>query len=196
MQGQAASQVEHQTPRERILLTAHELFYQNGIRATGVDRIIADAKVTKVTFYRHFPSKSDLILAFLAYRHELWMTWFANALQRHGGGRGKGLRALVPALGEWLGSPSYRGCAFINSVSELGHVMPEVLAMAKRHKQDMTHAIAALMPASPRRTMDARAICVAVDGAIVHAQFDSAPADSLRALRRLVRALESHQAIE
>jgi len=47
--------------RERILLTAHELFYRDGIRATGIDRVIAESGVTKVTFYRHFPSKNDLI---------------------------------------------------------------------------------------------------------------------------------------
>jgi len=49
--------------RQRILLTAHDLFYQEGIRATGIDRIIKESGVTKVTFYRHFPSKNDLITA-------------------------------------------------------------------------------------------------------------------------------------
>ena len=66
---------------ERILLTAHDLFYREGIRATGIDRVIAESGVTKVTFYRHFPSKNELILAFLAYRHERWM-----ALVRRGPG--------------------------------------------------------------------------------------------------------------
>ena len=69
--------------RERILLAAHELFYRDGLRATGVDRVIAAAGVTKVTFYRHFPAKDELIRAFLAYRHERWMDWFQAALARH-----------------------------------------------------------------------------------------------------------------
>lgn len=64
--------------RERILLAAHDLFYREGIRATGVDKVIAAAGVTKVTFYRHFPSKHDLIRAFLEYRHGIWMAWFAT----------------------------------------------------------------------------------------------------------------------
>ena len=51
--------------RDKILLTAHELFYSTGFRATGVDTLIRQAKVTKVTFYRHFPCKSLLILAYL-----------------------------------------------------------------------------------------------------------------------------------
>ena len=53
------------TPRERILLAAHDLFYRDGVRATGIDRVIAESGVAKVTFYRQFQSKDDLILAFL-----------------------------------------------------------------------------------------------------------------------------------
>ena len=102
--------------RERILLTAHDLFYADGIRATGIDRVIAEAGVTKVTFYRHYPSKDDLVRAFLDYRHDRWMAWFIDALARHGAREGDGLFALGPALAEWFGQGGYRGCAFINTV--------------------------------------------------------------------------------
>jgi AcrR family transcriptional regulator len=51
--------------RERILFAAHELFYREGIRATGIDRVIAESGVAKLSFYRHYPSKNDLVLAFL-----------------------------------------------------------------------------------------------------------------------------------
>ena len=82
--------------RERILVTAHALFYRDGIRATGVDRLIAESGVAKLTFYRHFPSKDDLVRAFLDYRHERWMAWLVDALGRHGarpgGGRDLDLR--------------------------------------------------------------------------------------------------------
>ena len=67
--------------RDRLLHTAHALFYRDGIRATGIDRVIAESGVTKVTFYRHFPSKNDLICAYLEYRHTGWMAWFGDALQ-------------------------------------------------------------------------------------------------------------------
>src|ERR1700712_4327962 len=92
-------------PRERILHTAHDLFYRDGIRATGIDRVIAESGVAKVTFYRQFASKDDLILAFLDYRHERWMAWFVDALARHGGTPA----ALVPTLREWLSSAEFRG---------------------------------------------------------------------------------------
>jgi AcrR family transcriptional regulator len=176
--------------RDRVLLTAHDLFYREGIRATGIDRVIAEAGVTKVTFYRHFPSKNALICAFLEYRHQRWMAWFIEALQRHGGvSQGKGLDALVPALAEWFRDGSFRGCAFINSVGELGGTLPEVVQIGRRHKQEMTAVIASLLPASSRRKQDAQAIALAVDGAIVRAQFDATPNVALKGLTRILRSI-------
>ncbi|SAK50956.1 TetR family transcriptional regulator [Caballeronia catudaia] len=173
-------------PDARILHTAHDLFYRDGIRATGVDRVIAESGVAKKTFYRYFPSKDDLIVAFLDFRHDNWMTWFRDALARHGGT----LNALVPALAEWLGSESYRGCAFINSVVEVGATLPQAVDISRRHKRDMTAAIRALMPASRTAKADAQALALAVDGAIVAAQFADSPADALKALARVVRAIK------
>jgi AcrR family transcriptional regulator len=175
--------------RERILLTAHDLFYRDGIRVTGIDRVIAEAGVTKVTFYRHFPSKDDLVLAFLAHRHDLWMGWFTEALARHAPRRGAAVGALVPALREWLASDGYRGCAFINATGELGPQLPEAVAASRRHKADMTEAIALLLPASRSRQADAEALALAVDGAIVRAQMAGEAEPALRALARLVQAL-------
>jgi AcrR family transcriptional regulator len=172
-------------PYDRILHAAHELFYRDGIRATGIDRVIADSGVAKLTFYRQFASKDDLIRAFLEFRHERWMAWFEDALARHGGNA----RALVPALREWLDSADFRGCAFLNSVGELGATMPEVAEIARRHKADMTRAIAALLPASPRRARLAQAIALAVDGAIVQAQFSGQAKGPLEALARVLKAL-------
>lgn len=170
--------------RERILLTAHDLFYRDGIRATGIDRVIAESGVTKVTFYRHFPSKNDLIREFLEYRHRRWMEWFVDALQRHG----EGVNALMPALGEWFNDEKFRGCAFINSVGELGGVLPEVVEISRRHKQEMTEVIERLLPPSRHRTADAQAVAMAVDGAIVRAQFDHSPETALHVLNRLLKA--------
>lgn len=171
--------------RERILQTAHDLFYREGIRATGVDRLIAESGVTKVTFYRHFPSKNDLILAFLDYRHQRWMAWFVGALQRHG----DDAQALVPALAEWLGSEDFRGCAFINSVGELGSGFPEVVAISRSHKDDMRNAIADRLTGFRQRGLLAQSIAMAVDGAIVQAQFDDSPDAALKTLGRVLKTL-------
>jgi len=162
-----------ETPaRERILLAAHDLFYREGVRATGVDRLIVAAGVTKVTFYRHFPAKNDLVRAFLAYRHGLWMAWFEAALERHRTAQSADdpLAPLRLALAEWFEDPQFRGCAFINAVAELGGALPEVREIAAAHKRDMTAAIAGLLPDDPRAQRVAQAAALAVDGAIVRAQ--------------------------
>ena len=174
-------------PRERILAAAYGLFYRDGIRATGIDRVIAEAGVTKVTFYRQFASKDDLIVAFLERRHGLWMDWFSEALTRHGGTA----LAIVPALREWFSSADYRGCAFINSVGEVGPVHAGVVAAARAHKQDMTDAIARLLPPGRGRGARAGAMALAVDGAIVQAQMLGDPEAALAALSLLLKSLLS-----
>lgn len=186
-----------QTARERILLTAHDLFYRDGIRATGIDKIIREAKVTKVTFYRHFPGKHDLIQAFLEYRHRRWMDWFREALARHGAVAGGGLRPLQGAMEEWFGNPLFRGCAFINTAAELGGACPDLLEICSKHKLDMILAIAELLPESAARLDTAYAAAVAVDGAIVRAQMETGPAgdrQSLRSLAILLKGLEQGRA--
>lgn len=181
--------------RDRLLHTAHALFYRDGIRATGIDRVIAESGVTKVTFYRHFPSKNDLVCAYLEYRHTGWMAWFADALQRHAHALPAGAdrtRALAPALAEWLGSEHFRGCAFINSVSELGETVPEVLEIAQRHKRDMTALLATLLPAfvqKAQKAQDAQALTLVVEGAIVRVQMGEPVAAVVAAVSRLADAL-------
>jgi len=176
--------------RERILLTAHDLFYREGIRSTGIDTVIARAAVTKVTFYRHFKSKNDLIVAYLEYRHERWMSWFTAALQRQGGT----LQALVPTMAEWFRSPEYRGCAFINGVSEIAPALPQVTEITRRHKAEMQQAIAALLPDARRRQSAARSLALVIDGSIVQAQFCSDPEAVLRDLRQLVKLIGGERA--
>jgi len=173
--------------RDRILAAAHELFYRDGIRATGVDRLIAESGVAKLTFYRHFASKDDLVRAFLDYRHDRWMAWFVDALGRHGAVPGGGLAPLAPALAEWFDAPQFRGCAFINSVAEVGGSLPDAVAASRRHKQDMVAVIAELLPAGAQRQGMAEAAALAVDGAIVRAQM-GAPVEACAGLRRLLTA--------
>lgn len=173
--------------RERILATAYRLFYREGIRATGVDKVIAEAGVTKVTFYRHFPSKDALILAFLDLRHRRWMDWFVDALDRHAHGHRR--PAVVSAIAEWLTADSFRGCAFINSVNEIGADLPEVHAITARHKAEMVAAIKETLPPGPSRARTAQALGVAIDGAIVHAQYQRDATPAVKALATIASTL-------
>ncbi|MCT8179805.1 TetR/AcrR family transcriptional regulator [Variovorax sp. CY25R-8] len=182
--------------RERILLTAHDLFYADGIRATGIDRVIAASAVTKVTFYRHFPSKDDLVRAFLDHRHARWMAWFVDALGRRGAhersGDAQALLLLADVMAEWFADPVFRGCAFINAVAEVGGSVEGAAERARDHKREMVEVIADLLPATlPQRTALAQAAAIGIDGAIVKAQMGGAELvrEAVEDLRRLLRAL-------
>lgn len=176
-------------PRQRILLTAHDLFYRDGIRATGIDRIISESGVAKVTFYRHFPSKNELIEAFLAYRHDQWLSWFSRSLEQQATRRGDVMLALVPCLEEWFSSPYYRGCAFINTAVELADMLPESLKIARQHKKQMAEVIASHLPTIPEREQRAEMLSMLIDGAIVKVQIEQQPQNALLLLSEMLKTL-------
>ena len=177
------------TAREKILLTAHDLFYREGIRATGIDRIIKESGVTKVTFYRHYPSKNELIRAYLEYRHAYWMHWFVDAVDRHKRINADPISFIVRVLAEWFGSPIFRGCAFINAVAEFDGELPALVDIIKHHKADMADALA-LQLLSTRLEGLEMAVAMAIDGAIVRAQIEKNPEPALETLREILRALQ------
>ncbi|WP_440029740.1 TetR/AcrR family transcriptional regulator [Chromobacterium amazonense] len=181
----ASSLIAELPPRERILATAHRLFYLEGIRASGIDRVIAESGVSKVTFYRHFPSKNELILAYLQQRHQLWMQWFQDALNRHAEA---GPAALADALAEWFASADFRGCAFING---LGEILADaaVADAARHHKTEMRQAIASLLPKGDQQARQAGMLALAADGAIVRAQIEGSPDAAIAALRQMIPLL-------
>ena len=104
--------------RARILATADRLFYAKGIRAVGVDRVVAEARVTRVTFYRHFPSKDHLIAAYLNRRLEHDQGQFARLRRDHPDDPRAVLTALVQALAKRHAAPGFRGCAYANLAAE------------------------------------------------------------------------------
>ncbi len=178
--------------RDRILAAALVLFYRDGIRATGVDRLIAESGVAKLTFYRHFPSKEALVLAFLALRHERWMAWFIESLNRHGAKSPRDLRALAAVLAEWFEREDFRGCAFINATAEVAQGVPEALPLCRAHKAEMTATIAQWLAAGGASRSLAPAAALAFDGAIVQAQMagDAKGREAVvRTLRKLLGAL-------
>lgn len=105
--------------RQRILDTAYDLFSRRGIRAVGVDEIRERADVAKATLYRHFPSKDDLVLAFLAQREELWTReWVEAEARRRGDTPEEQLVAIFDAFDEWFHRDDFEGCSFINVLLE------------------------------------------------------------------------------
>ena len=107
-----------ETARERILATAFRLFYARGLRAVGVDTIIAESGVAKATFYRHFPAKDDLIVAYLDEVDRIWTGQLRAAAEAAGPDPAEQLVGLFDALATACRRPGYRGCAFINAAAE------------------------------------------------------------------------------
>lgn len=104
--------------RQRILETAFGLFYAHGLRAVGVDRIIAESGVAKATFYKHFPGKDDLVLAYLDKVDGIWRGQLAEAATAAGSEPAEQLAGMFDALATACRRDGYRGCAFINAAAE------------------------------------------------------------------------------
>lgn len=105
--------------KERVLGAAYNLFSRHGIRAVGVDTIIAEAGVAKMTFYRHFPSKDELVLAFLQRREQLWTEeWLESEVQQRAVAPDQRLLAIFEVFDEWFRRDDFEGCSFINVLLE------------------------------------------------------------------------------
>lgn len=110
------------SPRERIIDTSYELFTRRGICDVGVDEVVTKAGVAKATLYRHFPSKENLLLAFLDRRAELWTDEVIDRLPRERAADPKAqLLALFDLLDEWFHRRSdYEACSFVKVLFEVG----------------------------------------------------------------------------
>jgi AcrR family transcriptional regulator len=164
--------------RERILKTADRLFYRDGFRAVGIDRIIAEADVAKMSLYKHFASKDELLLAVLKYREEKILEFFASAMERHGKRTKDQLRAFFAALQDWFESPGFRGCAFQNAAVEMADAKHPGMHFVQDHKRRFQQLLAGLVADSLGKAAArvAPAVGLLVEGAIVTAVIQGSPA--------------------
>ncbi|MGP8001951.1 MAG: TetR/AcrR family transcriptional regulator [Streptosporangiaceae bacterium] len=115
-----AEEPEPGTGRERVARAAYELFCRAGVRSVGVDAVIERAGTAKMTLYRNFPSKDDLIIDFLRRREELWTHgWLEAEIQRRADTPQEQLLAVFDALGEWFSQPDFAGCSFLTTMIEI-----------------------------------------------------------------------------
>ena len=130
--------------RSRLLNTAKRAFYQDGIRSVGIDRIVAEAQVTRATLYRHFAGKDDLVLAYLDEVHQAMRGQVHDAAAKEL--PADTIRTLSRSIADGIRSPGFRGCAFLNAVAEYpdpGHpVHRAVLAHRQWFLNTITHLLA------------------------------------------------------
>jgi AcrR family transcriptional regulator len=160
--------------RERVLATASKLFHREGIRAVGVDRIAAEADVGKMTLYRHFATKDDLVVAVLQGRDGPARAALAAAMEHAGDDPRARLLAPFVMLEPWFASRGFRGCPFMNASLELHDPGHPARAVARHHKAATRDAFAAATRAvdgvdDPDALADQLALLF--DGAIAQAQM-------------------------
>jgi len=163
--------------RERILDSASELFYASGLRAVGVDTVIAHAGVAKASLYKHFPTKDDLVVAFLERRDAAWRAWLAETVEQVTADPSEKPLAIFDALAQRFRRKDFRGCAFINTMVETADGSHRAHQAAARHKKAVLAYIAGLLDAAGFDAVDALAysLLMLVDGAIVTAVRDGTP---------------------
>jgi len=162
--------------RERILDTAFRLFYAKGIRAVGVDLIIAESDVAKATFYKHFPAKDDLVVAYLDKVDGVWTGQLKAAADAAGPDPADQLVGLFDALTAACRREGYRGCAFINAAAETLPGTP-VHDRTVAHKAAVLAWVRDLSERAGARAPDvlARSLTLLLDGGLASGALDANP---------------------
>ena len=168
--------------KEHLVETAVKLFGRDGFNATGIDKILQEAGVARMTLYKHFRSKDELILAALRRRDEQFRIWFKSTIEKTGGTPAERLLVSFDALEEWFegrafGGVPFTGCSFINAAAEYSETNHPVHQLAAEHKRLMLEYLRLLASAAGARDPDQLAweISLLHEGAIVTAQVSSDP---------------------
>lgn len=162
--------------RQRILDTAFRLFYAHGIRAVGVDRIIAESEVAKATFYKHFPAKDSLVLAYLDKVDDIWTGQLMAAASAAGPAPADQLVGMFDALGSACRREGYRGCAFINAAAENEAGTP-IHDRTLAHKDAVRAWVRSLAEGAGAADPEAlaRALTLLLDGGLASGSVDGRP---------------------
>ncbi|MCX4966780.1 TetR/AcrR family transcriptional regulator [Streptomyces sp. NBC_00654] len=166
--------------RERLLAAASRRFYADGVAATGIDTITAEAGVAKMSLYNNFSSKADLVMAYLDARHEEWLALYRQRLEGARGGR-DGVLAVFDAYADHAAHAyehGFRGCGLLNAAAELP-AGDRGRSVVRRHKEEVESLLAGhLDELLPERPEDARAmaehLAYLLEGATARAGLDGA----------------------
>ncbi len=175
--------------RERILRAVDDLFYRQGVQAVGVDAVIERAGVNKMSLYRNFGSKDQLITAFLEDRDRQYWEWWDWVMQRHDGPRRK-LYGLFEDLQARVTHKGYRGCPFVNLAAELSNAKHPARAVITRNKQELRRRLCELAKAAEVNDPEAlsESLILLMEGGYASSQT-CGPAGPANSLARTAKAL-------
>ncbi|HVX62793.1 MAG TPA: TetR/AcrR family transcriptional regulator [Pirellulales bacterium] len=179
------------TTREKLIQAGHELFYREGFLAVGLDQLLNEAGCSKQTFYNHFASKDDLIVAVIDEHHRWWSSELLNRIERAAGPDARGqMLAMFDVIRDVTHDPEYHGCIFINAAIEFPQPHHPAYQSARKAKADGVALLVAL--AERAGASDPAALAQQVDliieGVLITRQL--APAyDACAAARRAAETL-------
>lgn len=159
--------------RDQLIDTALELFSREGFHATGIDRILSESGVAKMTLYNHFKSKDELILAALRRRDETFRNWFMRTVEASADTPRGRLLATFDVLEQWMRQEGFCGCTFINATAEFGERGEAIRGSCAEHKRlvlDYLEKLAAAAGAADPKEL-AFDLNLLAEGAIVTAQI-------------------------
>jgi AcrR family transcriptional regulator len=175
--------------REKILATAEQLIYQNGIQATGMDLLVKTSGVARKSIYRYFATKDEVAAAALSARDVRWMAWFRTESDKAETPEARILN-IFDVLKGWFESEGFRGCAFINTAGEVGDPQDPIRLIAKLHKQkllDYTLELCEQLEIADAAVF-AKQLLILIEGAITVARVmgDHSSANSARQIAQLM----------
>lgn len=132
------------SPRERIIETTFQLFVRQGYNSTGINQIISEAEVARASFYQHFKSKEDLCVEFLNVRHEYWFSELNLFLAEENDPKAKTIKAF-DFLVHMNAMENFRGCSFLNILSEIPMDNIKILSVIQSHKADLRNFFSELL---------------------------------------------------
>lgn len=168
--------------RQRLIDAAKKLFYAEGVRAVGLERLLTDSGVGRASFYRHFASKDDLVVTMLREYEQNYRVWLAQQTEVWGGTP----LAVFDALIEYAEISDFRGCAFINAIAESAEPDKQIQQMTNQHKEEVANYLRSLLVTSgyPDDENLARQLLLLIDGASVAELYErtSRPARQAKAM--------------
>ncbi|WP_433248269.1 TetR/AcrR family transcriptional regulator [Streptosporangium sp. CA-135522] len=169
--------------RERLLQTAEELFYAEGIHATGIERILQESGVGRASFYRHFKSKDELVVAVITDRDARWRAWLDESVTAAAPIPRERPLAVFDALAQRFARADFRGCAFINTMAETADPGSPAFQAAAEHKRRVIAYLDRLLAEAGHAAHRdlAGKLALLIDGALVTALRERTPDAAHRA---------------
>lgn len=181
--------------KQRVLDTADRLFYAEGVRAIGIDRIIEESGVAKASFYRFFPSKDVLIADWIAMRDAAWRAWLEETVILLAPAPAERPLAVFDAIHSRFRTPTFRGCAFLNTIIEMSRSDHPAAQAARSHKLSVIALLRGYLSDAGYGQGDQLALMFMqlIDGALVTALREQKPDAALRAKEMAELLLQSWQ---